>query len=338
MNKSPFHQIAILFLLFGCAILFSCQENAVKGESRPTGEYTGIKRVFERGPVTVMVEVDQKEISIAERLNLVINVTADEDYEVELPGFGENLEQFGIVDYHTSQPRLVDKARRRISRSYVLEPFLSGEYTIPPMRVLFWEKGEKEKSLHEVETDALVIGVTSLLPEDKADLKLNDIKPPVQLPRSLSTGVWIGIVICVLCAGVIVCVVIWRMKKSGRDMLERGIPPHEAAFQELDALVAEDLIKKGDVKQFYRRVSNILRHYIERRFGLRAPEQTTVEFLTGLERDEQLPDQYNVLLGAFLTHCDLVKFAEHQPTTEDIQKTFDDCKGFVTDTTVLADG
>ena len=96
MNKSPFHKIAILFLLFGCAILFSCQENAVKGESRPTGEYTGIKRVFERGPVTVMVEVDQKEISIAERLNLVINVTADEDYEVELPGFGENLEQFGI--------------------------------------------------------------------------------------------------------------------------------------------------------------------------------------------------------------------------------------------------
>ena len=35
------------------------------------------------------------------------------------------------------------------------------------------------------------------------------------------------------------------------------------------------------------------------------------------------------VLSEFLTHCDLVKFARHAPTTEQIQRTFDLVKDFV---------
>ena len=148
---------------------------------------------------------------------------------------------------------------------------------------------------------------------------------------------WLGVGLGILCAGGIVSAVIWRSRKGGQDVSGLGVPPHETALQALEALVAEDLIKKGDVKQFYQRISNILRHYIESRFCLRATEQTTEEFLTDLTGGDRLSDRHSTLLEAFLTHCDLVKFAEHQPATRDIQKTFDHCRGFITDTTTPAE-
>ena len=96
--------------------------------------------------------------------------------------------------------------------------------------------------------------------------------------------------------------------------------------------MAEDLPRKGEIKPFYQRISDILRHYIENRFGLHAPEQTTEEFLGLMQASPALPPVYQGLLKEFLQHCDLVKFAEHVPSTEDIQNTFDACKNFIFET------
>ena len=93
--------------------------------------------------------------------------------------------------------------------------------------------------------------------------------------------------------------------------------------------MAENLVEKGEVKRFYQRISDILRRYIERRFGINAPEQTTEEFLAGIKTRHDFPETYHALIKSFLTRCDLVKFAEHQPTTENIQQIFDSCKDFI---------
>ena len=72
-----------------------------------------------------------------------------------------------------------------------------------------------------------------------------------------------------------------------------------------------------------------MRQYIENRFGLHAPERTTEEFLDELRSSDALEEKFRPLLEEFLTHCDLVKFAEFQPTTADIQKMFDTTKQFI---------
>jgi hypothetical protein len=262
-------------------------------------------------------------------LNLTISVTADEEYEVELPGFGDKLEQFGIVDYHTSQPRLTDEKRSEISRSYVLEPFLSGDYTIPPMKVSFWKKDEKDTSTHDIETEEITIHVASILPENLEKRTLHDIRPPVVLPTSYRVWIWAGSLAgAVLCIGLAAFFLIKRRRKTD-EAVQHTIPAHELAFDELEALVAENLVEKGEVKRFYQRISDILRRYIENRFGINAPEQTTEEFLASIRTRHDFPKAYNPLMKNFLTHCDLVKFAEHQPTTQNIQQTFDSCKEFI---------
>jgi len=90
-----------------------------------------------------------------------------------------------------------------------------------------------------------------------------------------------------------------------------------------------NLVEQGQIKEFYEQISGILRHYIEDRFDLHAPERTTEEFLAELRFAEALGSFDKDVLGEFLMHCDLVKFAKHDPTTEQIQRTFDLVKDFI---------
>lgn len=313
-------------LLLCLMVFFSCRNEDTK--KNPVKEDTeSIHETVERGPARVILEIDKKNISIADQINLSISVDIEEDYEVELPAFGDKLEQFGIVDYHNSQPALTDNNRKIIKKTYVLEPFLSGDYKISPMKIFFFKKGE-EKGKHNIETPEVTVKVASLLPEDLNDLKLNEIVPPLPYPSSYK--VWI-----LSCAGLFLLVLLtggyffYRRRLNGSDAVEKRLKAHEIAYSELKALVEENLIEAGEIKHFYLRLSSIVRRYIENRFGLKAPEQTTEEFLAGLERDSDFPAEYKPLLKDFLKHCDLVKFARFEPGTEDIQKSFDSCKAFI---------
>jgi hypothetical protein len=72
-----------------------------------------------------------------------------------------------------------------------------------------------------------------------------------------------------------------------------------------------------------------LRHYIEDRFELRAPERTTEEFLYELKFTRELSEGQKGDIEEFLTLCDLVKFAKHAPTVEQVQRTFNLVKEFI---------
>jgi hypothetical protein len=297
----------------------------------PPTEAFEIEKVYERGPVTFTLKVSRKEITIADRLRLSLEVRAQEEYEVALPEFGEKLEQFGIVDYHAPSPQLVGEGMVQFKKSYELEPFLSGDYKIPAMKVVFWKKGEEER--HEVESEELSIQVKSLLPERVADLTIMEIVPPVALPEPVSWWI-LGLTVAgVLAAGGTAAFFLFRRRGAKAEAALRRAA-HETAYEELEALLKEKLVEKGEVKAFYLRLSNILRHYIENRFALRAPERTTEEFLADLRTTEALVPSHKELLKVFLQHCDLVKFAEHHPTNDEIQKTFDAGKQFIVETEI----
>ncbi|MBN1905066.1 MAG: hypothetical protein JW927_08215 [Deltaproteobacteria bacterium] len=319
-------KILLILAMVLCAILFtSCKKDST-GEKPPEKKPEKIHETIERGPAKVTLEADKKEITIAEQVNLVICIDIDEEYEVELPSFGDKLEQFGIVDYHTAQPELKEDKRKLIRRTYILEPFLSGDYPIKPMKIMFFKKEDKEK--HSIETPEVTIKVNSLLPSDVNDLRLNDIIPPLPYPWSYMVWIWTG-----AGAGILILLAIgvyfYRKRFMRVDAIEIRLKAHEIAYNELKTLVDEELIDKGEIKEFYLRLSSIIRRYIENRFGLRAPEQTTEEFLKGLESAQGFPDQFKPLLNNFLRHSDLVKFARFTPETKDIQASFDSCKAFI---------
>ena len=84
--------------------------------------------------------------------------------------------------------------------------------------------------------------------------------------------------------------------------------PHEIALQYLEE--ARELMDPDRTREYCFEVSKIIRRYIEERFNLHAPQLTTEEFLHELTASpDTLLASHRVLLGDFLQHCDLAKFA-----------------------------
>ena len=310
------------------ALLASC--GGGKAPASKEAEFA-VAKTYERGPVTLELKVSKNEITIADRITVLLEATADEDYEVQLPKFGDKLEQFVIVDYRRAAPVLGEGGRVTTAKSYELEPFLSGDYEIPPMTVIFWKKGAErtDANKHELKTEKLTIEVKSILPEKEAELAIKPIAGPVELPPAPRQSVLP--IVAAVCAGlaVVVLMVLWVRRRRRPEALAPTIPAHELAYNRLEALLAQGLLERGEVKAFYRRLSHVLRRYIEDRFGLHAPERTTEEFLDELATSDALGGEFRPLLREFLSHCDLVKFAELRPTNDQIQKTFEAAKDFI---------
>jgi hypothetical protein len=84
--------------------------------------------------------------------------------------------------------------------------------------------------------------------------------------------------------------------------------PGELALQELAQ--ARGLMDPEHAREYCFAVSGIIRGYLEHQFQLRAPRLTTEEFLRDLvEVRETMLVSHRALLGNFLEHCDLAKFA-----------------------------
>lgn len=300
-----------------------CKDDAQRASA---GAGFEVDKVYQRGPATVHVRLDKTKISIAETVLLQFEASLRPGYEIRMPKVDKVLESFGIVDWDSPGQRLDDNNYVVTTYQYRLEPFLSGSYEIPAFTFEFHDVNQPDTK-HEMTSEPIAVEVTSLLGEDRAKLVIEDIEGVVGMPKPASR--WWLWSLAVL--GVVAAPAGWLILRGRRakQLVRIFKPAHEVAYARLQALVAENLVEAGRIKEFYERVSGILRYYIEDRFDLHAPERTTEEFLSELQGTDVLSPPNKELLREFLTHCDLVKFARHDPTTEQIQRTFDLVREFI---------
>jgi hypothetical protein len=114
----------------------------------------------------------------------------------------------------------------------------------------------------------------------------------------------------------------WQVRRW-RERRRRVVPPppvpaHVSALEALALLEREDLPGRGRYQDFYLRLTEIVRAYLEARFGLEALDRTTDELRRELLRHE---DRISPLrsgdLVRFLQQADLVKFARRDATGDD---------------------
>jgi hypothetical protein len=334
-KQNTYFPKAMIFTVAFCLTfgLVSCDKNKTGSAAEKKFE---IEKKYDRGPVTLNVAVGKEQITTADQLTLQLEVTADADYDVEFAKPGEKLEEFKVVDHDEPMPTLTRDGKVLHVQAYRLEPFLAGEYKIPPMKITFWKKSDKQPPKQELESEAITIRVTSLLSEKSGEAKIKDLVPPMGIPGWDRQWLWIvaaGIGIVALgSAGVW----IYRRYRNGEIIAQAiKLPAHEIAYRQIDQLLADSLIEKGQIKDFYFRISDILRRYIENRFTLRAPERTTEEFLFELRQSSVLADSHKRLLKDFLSQCDLVKFAKFLPATDEAQKTVEVSRHFIDETKLV---
>ena len=327
MPRVSARKLIASYMLLCCGVLLVCAGCDKSPDGGDVKSGFEIDKNFERGPLTVHIRADKAKMTIAETVLLELEAVIEPGYEVQMPKVDKVLESFGIVDWDSLGDKLDENGNVVSKYQYRLEPFLSGTYPIGAFTFEFHDVNNPEEKKYELTTEAIDIEVTSLLGEQRAELEIEDIEDVVELATEPSCwGVWaLGVVVLTGAAGSW----LWLRRKRVKELVRIFKPAHELAYERLRALVKEDLVGAGRVKEFYERVSDILRHYIEHRFSLRAPERTTEEFLYELANTNALPESDKDSLGQFLQHCDLVKFARHEPTTEQIQETFDLVKAFI---------
>ena len=94
-------------------------------------------------------------------------------------------------------------------------------------------------------------------------------------------------------------------------------------------MLAEDLPGRGLIKEFYLRLTGIVRQYVEDTTGIRAPEQTTEEFLRDMRSRQVFPRERSGRLAEFLEAADLIKYAGQQPQEGQIDEAISRAREFV---------
>ena len=90
------------------------------------------------------------------------------------------------------------------------------------------------------------------------------------------------------------------------------MPAHVRAISELDKLKAEKIWLQGREKEFYSKLTDILRTYIFEREGINAMEMTSGEILNEIRKITEVESVYENL-KQILSTSDLVKFAKYKP-------------------------
>jgi len=266
-------------------------------------------------PVRITAEADKDRAYIGDRVKIDIIATKPEGYEIIFPDISAEQE---YVSFITSYPIDVSQKKGeplRVGREYVVSIYAPGTHVIPPIPVKYRKQGEEE--WQSTESGRVPIEVLSLVTDDDKDIR--DIKGLIVI--GVSGFWWLALLAVILAAAG--CYLWWRCRvKRACEEEIREKSAYEIAYEQLMELKAMDLPGKGQVKEYYIRLSDIVRRYLEKRFAFKAPEMTTEEFLAALKGSPEVANEHKKLLKEFLSHCDMVKFAKYGPTPLEMVDSF----------------
>lgn len=227
-----------------------------------------------------------------------------------------NFGDFELLDVQSAQDNSVN---------FILSVYKSGKTELLSVELQY----EYENQRKFVKTNAVPVEIKSVLNPQEPSQDVLDIKGIVKFNHSL---LWyLYFVLAIILLMFIIYLTYKYIKKRNRKPIQeeiiQAIPPKEYALKQLNDLMALDLIQKGYIKEYYDKLSDIIRFYISRTYSIDGMEKTTAELYLMLKN--KVTPEHNRELKSYLLNCDFVKFAKLIPTQEDIEKDFNTAKKFV---------
>lgn len=320
--------VASLFLISGC------DDDDPAGALTPSPS-SPVTREASDDHARLAVTVDKETLRTIETIDVRIEISRPKTAELEPFDIEPFMPEAWSIARRSQQttPPTDDDTHRTTVYDFELEPFLPT--TVETLGVAIRYRLSANDAWVTLSTDPFAIAVSSVLPPDTNDPNPADIKeivaPPTAFASSARTwGIILGAALLLSLAG-------WWLWRSRGRRAQSGprtrplvhLPAAAVAHARLELLQSQHLVERAEFKAFYNEVSLVLRRYIEDRFGIEAPERTTEEFLHDARRRDVLRVDDVVVLERFLGHCDMVKFAEFQPTVQQARDTADTVRDFV---------
>ena len=224
----------------------------------------------------------------------------------------------------------IDNGRIQIKKDIVLQSFDSGVYQLPPLKYVV---GKDTFRTQRMALKVLPVVVDSL--KTVHDFKPVEV-PPFKiydwLPDFITDYWWIYVLILLLCALAIGGYILYKKRGKLPFIAKKPeIPPYEEAIMNLNSLKERKLWQNGQEKQYYTELTDILRRYIDRRFGINAVEMTSSQIVKVLRTHEETKAS-NHYINQVLEIADFVKFAGFRPLSDDNEMSFTRAMNFVEET------
>ena len=259
----------------------------------------------------------QQDITVGDKV--VLNIKAEgltvdslDKSKISEVNFGD----FELLDVQPAQDGSVN---------FILSVYKAGKVELLSVEIPYTYIDQKKF----VKTNALPIEVKSVLDPKNPPMDILGIKGIVKFHHGLLWYLTFLIILIIL--GLAIYFICKYIKKKNRKPTEeeiiQSIPPKEYALKQLDELLSLNLIEKGHIKEYYDKLSDIIRFYVSRTYCVDGMEKTTTELYSML-KNKITPEQ-NRELKNYLINCDFVKFAKLIPSPENIKNDFDTAKGFV---------
>ena len=263
---------------------------------------------------TVAASVTATETPEIETVVAIDSVTVGQRFRVRYTAtYPESLALVKPETFDTGRSRILslewregDEGGRHVSDAVLTVMNLDLESAVVASQpVIFRTAGGDTIVAH---TDEVRIPVRRLA-GDQAENR--PLKPQWQTPPSYLYWYLAGAALA------LVALAVWLLRRRKKGVVEEApVPELPADFVALQALVEIErmgLLENGEFKRYYTMVVDVVRRYLERRYGILAMDETTFEILSDLEsRGVQVEG-----LAPVLEEADLVKFAKYVPDVDD---------------------
>ncbi len=262
----------------------------------------------------------------ADLIDVSLQVRTPVEFDVELPKLDALPRELQPSGLRRLGPTTDADGHRLWELTFKLDPLAAGQFELPALEVRYRALGETDWTV--ARTVAIPIDIRSLLGDDAESAQPKPNPGPATIPGSLTP--WIIFVAILMALSVVASLAAFFFSRRTKHSV---VPAPESPYRKaMDAIYQIELagwLERGEVDRFYTELSGVVRHYIEERFGLRAPEQTTEEFLSELTQRPVLSVAQRSALMQFLEQCDLVKFARARPTQQEGQAALKAARSFV---------
>ncbi len=276
---------------------------------------------------TVTAELQGPRLPYHRSATLTVRVEAPKGATVQWPDIAGKIKD---VEIAPESPVITETPNDRMHAEcvYRIDAVKPGNYRLPDMDVSV--SSASETTTYPL--PPLVFNARELTDdEQKAAATFEESAPISELEEKNSPGP--GWIVGGLAAVALLAFLVWRFFLRKKPL--PAAPPKPAwdvALARLHELRLRNLPIQGQTERYYVDLSAILRYYVEDRFRIRAPEQTTPEFLDIAAQSGILTEDQQDFLAVFLRQSDRVKFARHEPSVVDMEQRLVEVEHFVQDT------
>ena len=353
-------KIKKLTIFFFLVICFCLGEGVFCQEVKP--QFGGKAKSLEDFHVEVTYSTEK--LTIHDLLQVTITLNYPNGFSLDIKHLKKNLLQssrdFLLKDEEMYSEETLDDSKKALKIEYFLEPLKKGSFLVSFYEVFFFKK-EDPKERVEIFSPIRSIEVT--LPEEElSNTPITDLLNlseaiPIEISKVnqknllLDDNKWEKeakkneeffrnrkfswkLLFLLLVFGVALFFVGKWLKRflfSKYKEQELLVDPEEKALQALEKVLKKKLPEKKKIDEFYVEITSILRLFIEEKYCLNAPEQTTEEFLQNATKHAKFSKNKQEQLSDFLIQADLVKFAKMYPEILECEQAFSKSKDFILD-------